>query len=135
MTSNDRVVGHVLTTVSREYSTNLSWRAYTDWAKKRPLTLQLADVLGRGRGRMRMFDHVNAAARAALQAEPFELGTARARRGMDRPCNRVAAIDGMTVLTDPVMSNRIGIGFGLVTGGPRRHVAAALSVRNFRRSI
>ena len=28
-------------------------------------------------------------------------------------------IGGMTVLADPVLSNRVGIGFGLVTGGAR----------------
>ena len=36
----------------------------------------------------------------------------------------------MTILTDPVLSNRIGVGLGLVTGGPKRLVVApALSVR------
>jgi L-ascorbate metabolism protein UlaG (beta-lactamase superfamily) len=36
---------------------------------------------------------------------------------------------GLTILTDPVLSNRVGVGFGLITGGPRRHVASALTVR------
>ena len=31
-----------------------------------------------------------------------------------------------TILTDPVLCNRVGIGLGLITGGPRRHVAPAL---------
>jgi L-ascorbate metabolism protein UlaG (beta-lactamase superfamily) len=35
----------------------------------------------------------------------------------------------MTILTDPVLCNRVGIGLGLITGGPRRHVAPALGVR------
>ena len=34
-----------------------------------------------------------------------------------------------TILTDPVLCNRVGIGLGLITGGPRRHVAPALSIR------
>ena len=38
-------------------------------------------------------------------------------------------IAGMTVLTDPVLSNRVGVGLGLITGGPRRLVAPALTVR------
>jgi L-ascorbate metabolism protein UlaG (beta-lactamase superfamily) len=38
-------------------------------------------------------------------------------------------IRGMNILTDPVMSHRVGVGLGLVTGGPRRHVAAAMSIR------
>jgi L-ascorbate metabolism protein UlaG (beta-lactamase superfamily) len=34
---------------------------------------------------------------------------------------------GMNILTDPVMSHRVGIGMGLATLGPRRYVQAALS--------
>jgi L-ascorbate metabolism protein UlaG (beta-lactamase superfamily) len=37
-------------------------------------------------------------------------------------------IGGMTVLTDPVLSDRIGLGFGVLTAGPQRHVAPALSI-------
>jgi L-ascorbate metabolism protein UlaG (beta-lactamase superfamily) len=39
-------------------------------------------------------------------------------------------IGGLTILTDPVFSNRVGLGFGLVTGGPPRHTAAAISIRD-----
>src|SRR5256885_7662452 len=39
--------------------TTMSWRRYADWAKERPLTLVLADFLGRGRGRMRMLDSLH----------------------------------------------------------------------------
>ena len=38
-------------------------------------------------------------------------------------------IGGLTILTDPVMSNRIGVGLGLITGGPLRLLAPALSMR------
>jgi L-ascorbate metabolism protein UlaG (beta-lactamase superfamily) len=38
-------------------------------------------------------------------------------------------VGGTTILTDPVMSNRVGVGLGLFTGGPRRLVAPALNVR------
>ena len=37
-------------------------------------------------------------------------------------------VGGKTILTDPVFSNRVGIGLGLVTAGPMRLVAPALSV-------
>lgn len=37
-------------------------------------------------------------------------------------------IGGMTVLTDPVFGNRIGLGLWLTTLGPRRHIAAALKL-------
>jgi L-ascorbate metabolism protein UlaG (beta-lactamase superfamily) len=38
-------------------------------------------------------------------------------------------VGGMTVLTDPVFFNRVGVGLGLLTGGPRRLFASALTVR------
>jgi L-ascorbate metabolism protein UlaG (beta-lactamase superfamily) len=37
-------------------------------------------------------------------------------------------VGSMTVLTDPVLSCRIGLGLGLMTGGPRRLVAPALEL-------
>jgi L-ascorbate metabolism protein UlaG (beta-lactamase superfamily) len=36
---------------------------------------------------------------------------------------------GMTILTDPVLAHRVGLGLMLMTLGPRRHVAAALTAR------
>jgi L-ascorbate metabolism protein UlaG (beta-lactamase superfamily) len=38
-------------------------------------------------------------------------------------------VGGMTILTDPVLGNRVGVGLGVCTGGPRRLVAPALSIR------
>src|SRR5205823_5979748 len=43
-----------------------TWRQYTDWAKKRRLTLRLADALGRGRGRLRLFDDLNPPTKSAF---------------------------------------------------------------------
>ena len=42
-------------------------------------------------------------------------------------------IDGVTVLTDPVFSNRIGVNLGLGTVGPRRLVEPALHAREIPR--
>jgi L-ascorbate metabolism protein UlaG (beta-lactamase superfamily) len=39
----------------------------------------------------------------------------------------------MNILTDPVMSNRVGLGLGFMTGGPKRYVAPALSARELPR--
>ena len=39
------------------------------------------------------------------------------------------ASSGLALLTDPVFSNRIGLGAWLGTLGPRRHIAAALPIR------
>ncbi len=38
-------------------------------------------------------------------------------------------IGGLNVLTDPVFSPRVGVGLGLVTGGPLRQIAPALALR------
>ena len=38
-------------------------------------------------------------------------------------------VGDLTILTDPVLSNRVGVGLGLITGGPHRLIAPALSVR------
>src|SRR5690606_23886038 len=35
-------------------------------------------------------------------------------------------IEGMTILTDPVFSAKVGVGLGFMTGGPRRLVAPAV---------
>lgn len=39
-------------------------------------------------------------------------------------------IGGVTVLTDPVFSNRIGLGLGLMTAGPRRRFAPAVALHD-----
>jgi L-ascorbate metabolism protein UlaG (beta-lactamase superfamily) len=112
-----------------EHPTALSWRTYTDWAKKRPLTLQLADVLGRGRGRMRMFDHVNPPKASTLKPNLKNWENHSLAAAWIGHATVLLRIDGITILTDPVLSNRVGVGLGLVTGGPRRYIAPALSVR------
>jgi L-ascorbate metabolism protein UlaG (beta-lactamase superfamily) len=38
-------------------------------------------------------------------------------------------VGGQTIITDPVMSSRVGVGLGLMTGGPKRLVAPALQVQ------
>jgi L-ascorbate metabolism protein UlaG (beta-lactamase superfamily) len=93
------------------------------------MTLRLADRLGRGRGRLRLLDGLNPP--AAPRFKPNLAGwqdhdLAAAWIGHATVLLRVG---GMTILTDPVLSNRVGVGLGLVTGGPRRLVAPALSVR------
>ena len=53
--------------------------------------------------------------------------------GADNPqfanATTLLRVGGMTILTDPVLGNRVGVGLCVATGGPRRHVAPALSLR------
>jgi L-ascorbate metabolism protein UlaG (beta-lactamase superfamily) len=92
--------------------------------------LRLADRLGRSRGRLAVIDclappppppplrpDVEVFLRARLSAIWIGHATVLLR------------IAGMTVLTDPVMAHRVGLGIGLATVGPRRRVAAALNVQ------
>jgi len=101
----------------------------TDWAKRSPAMLRLAARLGRGQGRLRPLDHLT----APLPRPRFRPDLT----GWDR--HALAAIwighatvllrvGGLTILTDPVFSTRIGLSLGLMTGGPRRYVAPALSI-------
>lgn len=106
----------------------MSWRSVTDTLKHSESILRFADWLGRGRGRMRWFDQLYTPPKprrpdlSQWHQEKLSvvwLGHATV----------LLRMGGMTILTDPVMSNRIGIGLGLVTGGPHRLLAPALSLR------
>ena len=107
----------------------MSWRNWADWAKTSDRMLRIADRLGRGRGQLRVFDD--------LQKQPPRGRRPDLTRWTDSELAAVwighatilLRIAGMTILTDPVFSSRIGVGFGLVTAGPQRLVAPALTVR------
>src|SRR3954471_4886681 len=107
----------------------MSWRRYTDWAKERPLTLQLADMLGRGRGRMRMFDSLYPPRKPPHKPNLRDWNKHALAAVWIGHATILLRIGGMNIITDPVMSSRVGIGLGLMTGGPRRFYAPALNVR------
>jgi len=93
------------------------------------MTLRAADWLGRGRGRLRFLDHLNAPGPAPRRPDLSRWQDHDLAAVWIGHATVLLRIGGMTVLTDPVMANRVGVGLGLVTGGPRRLVAAALGVR------
>ncbi len=107
----------------------MNWRSYSDWAKHRPLTLRLADRLGRGRGRLRFLDRISPPAPARRMPVLGDWQDHSLAAVWIGHATVLLRIGGMNVLTDPVMSNRIGVGLGLMTGGPKRLVAPALSLR------
>jgi L-ascorbate metabolism protein UlaG (beta-lactamase superfamily) len=107
----------------------MSWRRYADWAKERPITLVLADFLGRGRGRMRMFDSLYPPRPPKLKPDLRNWEKHKLAAVWIGHATILLRIDSMNILTDPVMSSRVGIGLGLMTGGPRRFYAPALNVR------
>lgn len=106
-----------------------SWRTFTDWAKRRPLLLRSAEQLGRGRGTLRLLDRLHAPPAAPLRPDLTAWHHHDVAAVWIGHATVLLRIGGMTVLTDPVFSLRIGLGAGLFTLGPRRRMLAALSIR------
>lgn len=92
--------------------------------------MQAADWLGRGKGRLRFLDHLNAPGPAPRLPDLSNWESQDLAAVWIGHATVLLRIGGMTVLTDPVLSNRVGVGLGLITGGPRRLVAPALGVRD-----
>jgi len=89
----------------------------------------VADRLGRSRGRLRLLDGINPPVRPRVKPDLGNWETHELAAAWIGHATVLLRVGGMTILTDPVLSNRIGVGLGLVTGGPRRLVAPALGVR------
>lgn len=105
-----------------------AWRFITDLAKRRDWPLRVADRLGRGHGRLRWIDHLRHLPPAPLT--PDLIGW------VDRELSAVwighatvlLRLAGQTILTDPVFSPRVGLGFGLLTAGPLRQQRPGLAI-------
>lgn len=106
----------------------MAWRQTTNWAKHRPMTLRLADFLGRGRGRLRWLDHLNPPAPAPQKPDLSNWEHRDLSAVWIGHATILLRLGGQTILIDPVFSNRIGVGLGLMTGGPRRYFAPALKI-------
>jgi L-ascorbate metabolism protein UlaG (beta-lactamase superfamily) len=107
----------------------LSWRTVTDFAKRKQWPLRVADVLGRGRGRWRVLDQMNRPPLAPHKPDLAVWANHDLAAAWIGHATVLLRLGGMTFLTDPVFANRVGLGFGLITGGPRRLVRPALTLR------
>jgi L-ascorbate metabolism protein UlaG (beta-lactamase superfamily) len=106
----------------------VSWRVITDQLKKRQSALHLAEKLGRGRGQMRWLDAIHPPPPARFKPDLTGWENRELAAVWVGHATLLLRIGGMTVLTDPVFGNRIGLGLWLTTLGPRRHIAAALRI-------
>jgi L-ascorbate metabolism protein UlaG (beta-lactamase superfamily) len=111
----------------RDEEFEMAWRQITDWGKRSDRVLRLADRLGRGKGQFRLLDR---AVRPAAAPRPELAGWSDQELSAIwlGHATTLLRLGGITVLTDPVFSNRVGLELGLVTGGPRRLIAPALSI-------
>ena len=91
--------------------------------------LRLADVLGRGRGRLRLFDNINPPIAAPSVPDLTDWEKHDLAAVWIGHATVLLRIGGMTILTDPVFCTRVGLCLGLITCGPRRLVAPALPIR------
>ena len=107
----------------------MSWKTFANWGKTRPMALKLADRLGRGRGRLRVLDRLSPPPPAPLKPDLADWEKQELAAAWLGHATVLLRLGGMTVLTDPVFFNRVGIGLGLMTGGPRRLTGAALRLR------
>ena len=106
-----------------------SWRVYTDFLKRKQIAMHLAAKLGRGRGQMRWLDQVNPPPAAKVRPDLSHWEDRELAAVWIGHATVLLRIGRMTVLTDPVFANRVGLGLGFLTLGPRRHIAAALTPR------
>jgi L-ascorbate metabolism protein UlaG (beta-lactamase superfamily) len=107
----------------------LNWRVITNLVKHRPEALRLADHLGRSRGRLRPFERLNPPPKPAHTPDLTNWSNHALAACWIGHATVLLRVAGLTILTDPVFSNRVGIGLGPFTGGPRRLLAPALSLR------
>jgi len=110
-----------------------SWRAIADWAKANGLTLRIADRLGRGRGRFRILDVLWRPPPAPCKPDLTDWERHELAAVWIGHATVLMRMGGMNILTDPVFSKRVGIGLGLMTGGPLRMAAPALKLRELPR--
>lgn len=126
---NHNASPHVMSGGYWEFMSVVIWRRITDLSNRSALAMQLADRLGRGKGRARCLDRLFKPMPADLKPDLSDWQHRDLAAAWIGHATVLLRIAGKTILTDPVMGNRVGIGLGLMTGGPGRWVAPALSLK------
>ncbi|MGF1634135.1 MAG: MBL fold metallo-hydrolase [Phycisphaerae bacterium] len=106
------------------------WRGIVDVLKTSPVALQLADRLGRGAGRVGVLQETIPPAPHRPDVRLFA-GDAD-DSGLAVTCLGHATclirMGGVTLLSDPVFSSRVGVSVGMTAIGPRRLMRPALQI-------
>ncbi|MCX5660814.1 MAG: MBL fold metallo-hydrolase, partial [Planctomycetota bacterium] len=106
----------------------MRWRLiHNPITRTRPV-LRLADHLGRSRGRTRWIDALVESPPSPRQPDLLRWHDHDLAAIWIGHATVLLRIGDMTVLTDPVFSAKVGLSFGVITGGPRRFFAPALSI-------
>ncbi|MDB5326718.1 MAG: hypothetical protein JWM57_2287 [Phycisphaerales bacterium] len=105
-----------------------AWRSITDFAKKNDWPLRVADRLGRGQGKLRWIDRLRQVPPAPLKPDLTEWQDRQLSAVWLGHATVLLRIAGQTILTDPVFSSRVGLGFGFLTAGPLRQQRSALPI-------
>lgn len=115
---------------ARRYDRKMArWRNAVDWAKHRPWALKLIEPLSRGRGRFRFVDRwTSHAAAPPVRPDLRDWESHRLAAVWLGHASVLLRVGGLTVLTDPVFSPRVGLGWGFGTLGPARFVKPAVSI-------
>ena len=91
--------------------------------------LRVADRLGRGTGRTRILDRLSKPPAAKFRPDLSNWEEHPLAAIWLGHATVLLRIDGQTILTDPVLSSKVGIGLGLMTAGPQRLIMPALKIR------
>jgi len=112
-----------------EFHGGAHWKHVADWAKSRPWVLRMADRLGRNRGRLAIVDRLAPPPPPPRRPDLARWTSADLAAVWIGHATVLLRIAGQTILTDPVFADRVGLGVGLMTAGPRRRFAPAIDLQ------